>query len=64
MKKFKIFKIIFLISTFFLMQACNKDMDPNRPITSEDKRIKNIEEAELITSLVVQILCGEHLWKL
>ena len=44
MKKFKIFKIIFLISTFFLMQACNKDMDPNRPITSEDKRIKNIEE--------------------
>lgn len=44
MKKFKIFKIIFLISTFFLMQACNKDMDPNRPITSEDKRRKNIEE--------------------
>ena len=43
MKNFK-FSIIFLIIFSFLFTACNKNMDPNRPIGAEGKRKKNIEE--------------------
>ena len=43
MKKIKIVLSVFLTS-IFLSTACNKDMDPNRPINAEGKRKKNIEE--------------------
>ena len=44
MKKLKL--LIFFISSLCLLASCSKtEMDPNRPITAEDKRRKNIEEA-------------------
>ena len=39
--KFLIFTIILTILSF---SCAKKKMDPNRPITAEDKRLKNIEE--------------------
>ena len=43
MKKLKL--LIFFISSLCLLASCSKtEMDPNRPITAEDKRRKNIEE--------------------
>ena len=45
MKNYKKFTSIIFTSLFFLFfAACNKNMDPNRPIGAEEKRIKNIEE--------------------
>ncbi len=46
MKKFKIL-IILLFTSLVLLTSCNnKDMDPNRPISAEDKRRKNIEQGK------------------
>ena len=41
----KLFKIL-IFSVLLLTTACNKSskLDPNRPISAEDKRRKNIEE--------------------
>ena len=42
--RLKILLLIF-IPLFLFLPGCNsKDMDPNRPITAEEKRRKNIEE--------------------
>ena len=40
------FKLILILSISFALTSCknSKDLDPNRPITAEDKRRKNIEE--------------------
>ena len=38
---------IILLATLFLLTSCtqkNKDLDPNRPLTAEEKRKKNIAE--------------------
>jgi len=43
MKNIKIVLLI-LFTSIFLSTACNKNMDPNRPINAEEKRRKNIEE--------------------
>ena len=43
MKKTQLLLIGLFLSAFFL-QACQKNMDPNRPTTAEEKRRKNIEE--------------------
>ena len=44
MKNIKIL-IILITSSLILLTSCNtKNMDPNRPISAEDKRRKNIEE--------------------
>ena len=44
MKNIKIL-IILIITSLILLTNCNtKNMDPNRPISAEDKRRKNIEE--------------------
>ena len=43
MKSFKL-SILLITISLFLLNACNKGMDPNRPITAEEKRRKNIEE--------------------
>ena len=40
----KINLILTLLISLFFTVACNKNLDPNRPITAEDKRRKNIEE--------------------
>ena len=49
MKNFKIF-IILITSSLILLTSCNnKKMDPNRPISAEDKRRKNIEEGRGIS---------------
>ena len=42
MKNFKLITLI--IFSLLLTQACNKNLDPNRPTMAEDKRRKNIEE--------------------
>ena len=44
MKKTSILSISLIISALILFSACNKNMDPNRPIGAEAKRKKNIEE--------------------
>ena len=36
--------ITLIIFSLLLTQACNKNLDPNRPTMAEDKRRKNIEE--------------------
>ena len=41
------FTSIILLATLFLLTSCtqkNKDLDPNRPLTAEEKRKKNIAE--------------------
>ena len=42
MKNIKFISI--LILSLLITQACNKNLDPNRPTMAEDKRRKNIEE--------------------
>ena len=42
MKNIKLITLI--IFSLLLTQACNKNLDPNRPTMAEDKRRKNIEE--------------------
>ena len=44
MKKTGLFVILISITALILFQGCNKNMDPNRPTSAEDKRRKNIEE--------------------
>ena len=44
MKNIKNLILVLLFSSFFLTQACNKDFNPNRPTSAEEKRRKNIEE--------------------
>ena len=44
MKNFKYLILVVFLSSFFLTQACNKNLDPNRPTSAEEKRRKNIEE--------------------
>ena len=40
----KINLILTLLISLFFTVACNKNLDPNRPTSAEDKRRKNIEE--------------------
>ena len=42
MKNIKLITLI--IFSLLLTQACNKNLDPNRPTMAEDKRRKNIDE--------------------
>tara|TARA_B100000575_G_scaffold283705_1_gene276856 strand:- start:162 stop:686 length:525 start_codon:yes stop_codon:yes gene_type:complete len=44
MKKTRLKILVLIFIPFFLFQACNKNLDPNRPITAEEKRRKNVEE--------------------
>jgi hypothetical protein len=44
MKNIKFISI--LILSLLITQACNKNLDPNRPTMAEDKRRKNIEEGK------------------
>lgn len=45
MKNIKFLNILLITASFFLFLSCsNKDLDPNRPITAEEKRRKNIEQ--------------------
>ena len=44
MKKIKFFSTLIIISFFFLISSCNKNLDPNRPIGAEEKRKQNIKE--------------------
>ena len=44
MKNIRNFIFVLLFSSFFLTQACNKNLDPNRPTSAEEKRRKNIDE--------------------
>jgi len=44
MKNVKKIWSVLMLSILILTPACNKKMDPNRAITADDKRRKNIEE--------------------
>ena len=44
MKKTQLLLISLFLSAFFLQACSNKNLDPNRPISAEEKRRKNIEE--------------------
>jgi len=44
MKNIKIFTHLFLVLFIFASACNNKNMDPNRPISAEEKRRKNIDE--------------------
>lgn len=44
MKNFKNLILVLLFSSFFLTQSCNKNLDPSRATSAEEKRRKNIEE--------------------
>ena len=44
MKNIKYFIYTLLIFSLFFNQSCNKNLDPNRPTSAEEKRRKNIDE--------------------
>ena len=44
MKKITLFSNILIISTILALSGCNKNLDPNRPISAEEKRKKNVAE--------------------
>ena len=46
MKKISFTILIYFFSILLLMTACNKKMDPNRPLNAEEKRRQNIEQGK------------------
>mgnify|MGYP001266494333 CR=1 FL=1 len=46
MKKISFTILIYFFSILVLMTACNKKMDPNRPLGAKEKRRQNIEQGK------------------